>query len=172
MSFILSKERDDDCRAAFERYEAYVDAEKHRFPSEAYALVTSDWYFGFSDHRAPHDAWLEACTISEARSDSEHPVSSISISLKLLGAYHDGHIGFHYEGVTAYSLSSDNLSRGHGDWRYDEFRVSESGTLIHEIEWWGAEGPVTWLIEAADVRHSWHPFHQDPSSTTSQPEPA
>lgn len=158
MSFILAKERDEDCRAAFEHYAAYLEVRKHCFPPKAFALATSDWYFGFDDHRAPHDAWLETFSIEEVRSYEGESAPATSITIKLLGAYHDGYIEFRYSGVIAYSMSSLNLTRGHSDWRYDEFRISDSGALIHEIQWWGMGQSATWLIEAADVQHSWHPF--------------
>jgi len=40
-------------------------------------------------------------------------------------------------------------------WRYDEFRLSENGHLLQEIEW--ATGS-RWLIEANDVEFNWRPF--------------
>ena len=50
----------------------------------------------------------------------------------------------------------------HGNWRYDEFRVSELGHLLHEIEWAGARGAqrrsFSWLIEADDIDFRWIPM--------------
>lgn len=158
MPFILAKQRDEDCSAAFERYSAYLEAERSRFPPFALELAMSDWYYSFGDHRVPHDAWLDSVTMSEIRGGSDDSPPTTSIRIRLLGAYHDGHIELSYSGVVACSMQSLNLRRGHGDWRYDEFRISESGKLIHEIEWWGMGATATWIIEASDVRHSWHPF--------------
>ena len=44
---------------------------------------------------------------------------------------------------------------GHQDWRYDEFRVTDQGHVLHEIEWNGFLETGRWLIEASDVIHSW-----------------
>jgi hypothetical protein len=48
----------------------------------------------------------------------------------------------------------------HGDWRYDEFRLSERGHLIHEIEWaYGVEcRAFSWIIEADDIDFRWIPL--------------
>jgi hypothetical protein len=48
----------------------------------------------------------------------------------LLGAYQDLELEFYYPKVFAYSLQGDALERGHGDWRYDEFRLLETGILF------------------------------------------
>lgn len=161
MPFILSKQRDKDCVAAFNDYTVYLEQEKHRFPKGALELATSNWYFSFDDHRAPHDAWLESVTVSETRDEEGEELARTSIMITLLGAYHDGYIQFVYSGVVAYSMKSLNLANGHCDWRFDEFRLSEAGNLIHEIEWWGSGEHAIWIIEASDVHYSWHPLDVD-----------
>lgn len=68
MTYILSAHRDLGPPAStnyWEQYQTYLRTHRDRFPRGAYALATSDWYFTFSDHRSPHDAWLE--------SDSSNP---------------------------------------------------------------------------------------------------
>lgn len=50
---------------AFQRYRDYLNTHAARFPRGALALALSGWYFDPSDHRCPHDAWLEGITISE-----------------------------------------------------------------------------------------------------------
>jgi hypothetical protein len=156
MSFILAAQRDHDPVGAFERYAAYLDSNRNRIPPSALALIDSDWYFGFEDHRAPHDSWLQDIRISESRPDDEDSPPGITIRIRLLGAYHDGVIELTYSGVVSYSLQTPDLTRGHCDWRYDEFRISEAGHLIHEIEWCGATDTGRWLIEAKEIQHSWH----------------
>jgi hypothetical protein len=121
-------------------------------------LATSDWYFSFADHRCPHDAWLESATFSEPASGEQHEQRSVSLRIRLLGACHDGHIELFYPQVFRYSLACADASRGHGDWRYDEFRLSEHGHLLHEIEWWSPDAPAHWLIEASDVELRWLPL--------------
>lgn len=37
-------------------------------------------------------------------------------------------------------------------WQYDEIRLSESGHVVHEVEW---SSGSRWLIECADVTYEW-----------------
>src|SRR5512144_2919016 len=77
MAYILSKERDGSVakmKRNWDRYVAYLRKNERRFPAGAYSLATSDWYFGASDHRAPHDAWLEEVTISEPSSGGRNEI--------------------------------------------------------------------------------------------------
>lgn len=86
----------------------------------------------------------------------------VAIAIRLLGAYHDGFIEFRYRDVARYRINltpeRDVPGTGHRDWRYDEFRLAHGGRVEHEIEWWGRGPTGTWLIEAANVEYSWHPF--------------
>ena len=63
-----------------------------------------------------------------------------------------------YPRVYAYRIMMADTEAGHGDWRYDEFRVTDNGRLLHEIEWWTWQEGGTWLIEADDVEHRWVPL--------------
>jgi hypothetical protein len=159
MTFILSLQRDEDTAKAFDSYRKYIAASRQAFPPHAYELATSEWYFDFRDHRCPHDAWLESLSITEPASGDRSEHRHTSIRFRLLGAYHDGHIEFFYPLVFRYSLSGSPAERGLGDWRYDEFRISSDGHLVHEIEWAGSPGDVgsRWIIEASDVEFQWIP---------------
>jgi hypothetical protein len=163
MVFILSDDgRDEDVRTAFERYTGYLKQDAARFPPRAYQLATSDWFYNAGDHRCTHDAWLESFEILETPEREAH-LRSCSISLRLLGAYRDGHIEMTYPTVFSHSFQSFMAGKvtSHGDWRYDEFRLSQRGRLIHEIEWAGAPGAqgksFSWLIEADDIEFRWIP---------------
>jgi hypothetical protein len=71
----------------------------------------------------------------------------------LLGAYHDCRIELTYPKVYFYRFGSRDSGTGAGDWRYDEFRLTDDGRVIHEIEWaFGPARGASWLIEAADVQ--------------------
>ena len=155
--FILSPEREADAKRAFANYAEYLEKNRAGFPSSAYALATSDWYFDPAVHHAPHDAWLESLTIAEPSSGARSEIRKTAITIKLLGAYHDGYIELHYPEVFAYRLSAVGLATGHGDWRYDEFRLDQEGRVIHEIQWAAREVDETWLIVACDVQHKWLP---------------
>lgn len=155
--YILS-ERADDPGVAFARYREYLKANEYHFPPGAYALATSDWYFDFRQHKCPHDAWLEWAKFEEPSEGDRHERRTVSLSINLLGAYHDGTIELRYPRVFEYRLSSAALDGGHRDWRYDEFRLDERGRLVHEIEWCGHKDTGSWLIVASDIEYTWSPF--------------
>jgi hypothetical protein len=158
MVYLLSADgRNDDVAGAYRRYRAYLDSTKAVFPASAHALATSDWYFDFADHRCPHDAWLETLEVNEPSSGDRRENRALAIKVRLLGAYHDGHIELRYPRVFNYALSTTHGDCGHRDWLYDELRISDRRTLIHEIEWSGAGGG-RWLIEASDLAFEWLPF--------------
>ena len=159
MTFILSKQRDTDVAKAFERYRKYLDSSKHIFPPSAFELATSQWYFDPAEHKCPHDGWLETCAIAEASSGGKNEFRIVTITNTLLVAYHDGYIRFYYPKVFAYRLDSISTESGHQDWRFDEFRVSDSGRLVHEIEWCGDKHTAKWSIEADDVQLIWMPLN-------------
>ena len=71
----------------------------------------------------------------------------------LLGAYHDLKLWIVYKGVVSLNVDGPNLVNGHGDWRYDEFRVSEDGRLVHEIEWASHKDHARWIITAEDIEY-------------------
>ena len=151
MTFILAPERDIDAHGAFRRYREYLQQEEARFPPEALALATSDWYLGADDHRAPHDAWLLSAFFEEIGRGERSQTRSLSLRLSLLGAYRDLELQLVYPKVFAYTFQGRLVEGGHGDWRYDEFRVSKDGHLVHEIQWCGMDDGATWVIEADDV---------------------
>jgi hypothetical protein len=161
MAYILAAERhrpEPEASRLWKEYEGYLKSNAARFPPGALALATSDWYFGFFDHRAPHDAWLEEATFAEPATGERNELRSLNLRVTLLGAYHDFILEFFYPEVFSYTLSNPATGGGHFDWRYDEFRLSEDGKLIHEIEWAGPPGYAgRWLIEASDVQFTARP---------------
>lgn len=158
MAFLLSTDGfDDDAAAHYRRYKEYLQSVKEVFPPSAFALASSDWYHDFNNHHCPHDAWLESVTLHEHASDERQAKRSLSITVRLLGAYHDGHIELLYPRVFAYRLDAWKSELGHKDWRYDELRLSDRNALIHEIEWCGMHDTGRWLIEASDLEFRWLP---------------
>lgn len=172
--YILAAQRDPPeargdapYRDPFPAYRAYLAENEHRFPPGAYALATGGWWFDARDHRCPHDAWLESAVIREPSKGQRNEVRKTRIRVRLLGARHDGHLELLYRRVFAYRMDVGGAGYGHGDWRYDEFRVTGEGRLIHEIEW---SGLGTWLIEAQDIEYRWIPFPRPAEPTTPDPE--
>ncbi|WP_374334301.1 hypothetical protein [Leeia sp.] len=158
MTYILAEQRDqDDLKAAAQcwaAYQAFLQDNQQHFPPGAYALATSDWFYNFRDPRCPHDAWLEWARFEEPSEGERSEIRTTSLRVRLLGAYHDLWLELYYPRVYAYTCEVTPADHGHGDWRYDEFRLSERGHLLHEIEW--ADGG-RWLIEASDLQFSWLP---------------
>jgi hypothetical protein len=67
--------------------------------------------------------------------------------------------------VFAYTLSSVASQKWHGDWRYDEFTLTDAGHLLHEIEWIGWNGAASrWLVEASDLVLTTHDLVARPDS--------
>src|SRR5919202_1729543 len=149
----------EELRPRFEAYRRYLDSVREQLPPAAFAFATADWHYAFSDHRCPHDAWVEALTISEPASGERQEQRRIDIHVRLLGAYHDGHIDLYYRDVRSYTLelpaSPSRIKIGHGDWRDDEVRLSERGLVLHEIVFVGGSH---WLIECEDIQYEWRPF--------------
>jgi len=161
MTYILAAERhrpEPEASELWAQYQKYLSENSHQFPPGALALATSDWYYGFSDHRAPHDSWLESALFSEPATGNRSEIRVLTLRVTLLGAYHDQILEFFYPEVFSYMLSNPGTDGGHFDWRYDEFRLSDKGHLIHEIEWAGApEYAGRWIIEASDVQFAARP---------------
>ena len=158
MAFLLATDgRDEDVVGAFQRYREYLSSVANSFPPSAGALATSDWYFNPEDHRCPHDSWLESLSMIERSSGEQHDIRTLSLRVRLLGAYHDGYLELYYPQVFAYRLAVERGESGHRDWRYDELRLSDKGRLVHEIEWSGMIDTGVWVIEASDVEFRWMP---------------
>jgi hypothetical protein len=157
--FVLSKQldTDGDPNISFRRYRDYVEANRAQFPPAAYDLISSGLLLDASDHRCPHDGWLEWARFEEPSEGDRHEIRTLSLRIRLLGAYHDMYVELFYPRVFSYSMSNPASQAGHSDWRYSEIRLSESGNIIHEIEWAGPSGAeARWVIEASDVQLTTH----------------
>ena len=160
MAYLLSNDgRDENVVVAFEKYRNYIESNKNKLSSSAYNLAISEWFYNFQDHKCPHDAWLENLLIFEPSEGERCEARKTEIIVKLLGSYHNGYIELIYKNVSSFKIDAFNIKAGHSDWRYDEFRLSESGLLLHEIEWSGYKDTSNWLIEAEDIEYSWTEKH-------------
>jgi hypothetical protein len=100
MTFILGTDRrEENAIEAFRRYADYLRSKSDIFPPSAFSLATSDWYFDPCDHRCPHDAWLESVNLRELSSTERNATRYLSLTVRLLAAYHDGFIELHYPRV-------------------------------------------------------------------------
>jgi hypothetical protein len=137
----------------WKRYRAYLKSQEGRLPEATREVVLADWYHDRSDPRCPHDGWVELAKILS------HDKKPTTITITLLGAYHNGHITFEYEDVSEYSLRDTGPHRdGNRDWLQDEVRMA--GKMVaHEILF--GRG-VRWLITCRAISYHWHP--SDPTS--------
>lgn len=169
--FILSGERDKDAAGAFKRYSAYVEQNKSRFTTNVYELASSNWYFYANDHRCPQDARLvkfmmveeeKKRKISKPLADTDRNLKglfagdTVHLQVRLLNTFADGVIEFVYINLKEYKMRAVDISRGHWDWRYDEFRVTSDGFMLHEIEWGQQDSnDAIWRIVAEDIKYKW-----------------
>ena len=152
--------------ARFKAYRADLRRDQQRMPQRAYEFASADWHYDASDHRCPHDAWLNTMSVVEPSSGEREETRSLEIRIELLGAYHDGRIRLTYPGVRHYSLfqprdgaRGPTPSRGHGDWLLDEVRVSpqsrpDQRLVVHEVV---LSRGGSWTIEAEDILYEWIP---------------
>ncbi len=153
MPFILSEQRDSEewSPGFWARYQEYLKQNESKFPKPAFKLASSEWWYSFESPKAPHDSRLISATITE-RLVNHRPVCSLII---VLSSAMKGEITLTYSGVKRYQLAMPKEQYpGHGDWRFDEFSISEDGWVVHTIEW--ADGP-TWVITAKNIRHQYKP---------------
>lgn len=125
-------------------------------PGAMKLALWSDWY-DFSVHHGPHDAHLMEARLFQAASGEFLEDAVLSLNIELLGAYHDGKINLRYPHVFRYEIGSQDCTLPMNDWRYDEFKLSDNGRLLHEIEWGNGD---RWLIEADDIEYKWLPFEK------------
>jgi len=138
----------------------YLESVRESLPISAFEFATASWRQS-DDHRSLHDSWVESLIVIEPSSGDRHEKRSIEIQVRLLGSYHDGYMTINYRGVQSYSLETPlefklpPLHVGHGDWLYDEVRLSEQKFVIHEVEF--SRGS-RWLIECQDIDWKWEPI--------------
>ena len=123
------------------------------------SFATHPWYSDPSDHRCPHDAWLESCEIREAAHGERGGGRTTEITIRLLGAYHDGYIALRYSGVERFVISSEAVAAGLRDWLSDRFTVTSSELIRHDITWSGqhVEDGSHWSIDARHIQYEWLP---------------
>jgi hypothetical protein len=133
---------------ASRRYREYLQTIASRLPIAAREFALADWHYNHADHRCPHDSWLEDVNVWVAAMGDRREKRRAQIRSRFLGAYHDGYLELVYSDVSSFCVD-----QGLGDWLYDEVRLSDEGSIIHEIEFAGGY----WNIVAKDIRATWIP---------------
>lgn len=169
MAFILTKDRPanspEEWQVSWSNYCDYLASIKSRLPPTAYDFASASWHYDFSDPKSPHDGWLDSLVIKETGDGERRQHRTVQLGIQLLGAFQNGHIDISYCEVQGYSLSHrsdltlDADIRRHGDWLYDEVRLSPRGNVEHEIEW---SGGSNWVIESKDIAYVWREDVQRP----------
>ena len=139
---------------AYSKYREYLKTNKHRFAKGAYALASAEWRNSRDDHRSLHDAWLESFTVNLDYDNN----SEVEVTIVLLGPFHDGLTVIEYSKVLCVNVDGWHDPSDLGDLVRDEVRLSDKGNVIHEIQW---AGGCRWMIEAADLHHSWNPISEE-----------
>ena len=144
----------------WQEYAQYLESVRELMPRSAFEFATASWRDNVN-HRCLHDSWVESLTLAEPSQGDRHQNRSLEIHVRLLGSYHDGHTTISYREVQSYSLETPlefklpPLDVGHGDWLYDEVRLSEHKFVVHEVEF--SRGS-RWLIECKDIDWKWAPI--------------
>ena len=135
MTYILSKDLPHRESLIYEKrraeqwsvYQERLRKIKRRLPLSVREYALAEWHYDFTDHRCPHDAWLEQVIIREPASGERSEIRSLEIEVKLLGAYHDGQIEFLYREVESYCLDQphrkgkwETKEKGHKDFGVDD----------------------------------------------------
>jgi hypothetical protein len=162
--FILGKDFDKEnprdfplFNSRFDEYKNYLHSVNKKFPESAREFALADWRLNTTDHRCPHDSWVEYLRIIEQSVEKNRRLRNLHIELRLLGAYHDGFLDLDYVNVKNYSLNKNTSWNSHGDWLFDEVRLSDKNLVLHEIEFASGE---YWLIECEDIKFEWKPFEK------------
>ena len=133
------------------RYKAYLLENRDKFPESAFSLASAEWRNNFNDHRAPHDSWICDINFHDGALPRFPGSGCRDLRLVMLGAYHDGHLHLLYRDVESFSMAATGLVQIHRD----EIRLSETGRVLHEIEFLGAPN---WLIVCSDIEWEWRPL--------------
>lgn len=153
-------------RKFFDAYDQYLKALGSRLPSSVREFALASWYKDAQSHQCPYDAWVESVQLVESAAGPSKDRRSLNIEIRLLGAYHDGHIAYKYDDVQNYALVfpviNERLAKAaHDGWRLDEIRVSPANNVIHEIAF---KSGARWLIECKSITYSWLPLIGENSS--------
>lgn len=136
-------------------YKAYIDSIRDRLPPQVYEFAIGSWHYVFTNPRSLHDSWVEEIFLKETVVGPDRHHRVLSISLRLLGAYHNGYTYLTYEQVTGYDMEMKQPSRGsnhgHGDWLIDEVSLADTGEIIHDILF---SSGTTWTIKCHNIIYS------------------
>jgi hypothetical protein len=166
VSFLIDEWPITDVQKLEERrraYKSYLQSVQNSLPPHVFEFAAAPWHYDHTDHRCPHDGWLESLTVRENAEGDRRQLRCIEIELLLFGASHDGHMRMTYRAVSSYFItlptceSSFGNRVGHGDWLVDEFRLSTNGLILHKVLF---SSGSRFEIECHDFDWEWIPSRQ------------
>jgi hypothetical protein len=131
-----------------DKYLAYLATIKERLPRATYRFAAAEWHYDYNHPTCPHDAWVQEIRTREIARGKRHEIRKTQIEITLLGAYHDRLLKLTYKDVASHSINSLQSQRGFWDWLIDEVSLSDSGNVVHEIEF---DHQAVLKIECADI---------------------
>ena len=161
MAYLTGRNDEDlsveESRRRFKAYQQYLESIRPALPVSAHEFASASWHYDPRDPKCPHDAWVESINIIEPAKGERHEIRGIEIHMRLLGAYHDGHIEIRYLNVSRYATDVAQSSIcGHGDWLVDEIGLTPAGAVMHTIDF--VNGTVH--IECGDICYQWIPLEE------------
>jgi len=166
MSFLVDEWLITDIQKLEERrraYKSYLQSVQNSLPPRVFEFAAAPWHYDHTDHRCPHDGWLESLTIREIAEGDRRQHRRIEIELLLLGAFHDGHMRMTYMAVSSYLSTLPTCESpfgnkvGHPDWLVDEFRLATNGLIVHNVLF---SSGSRFEIECQDFDWEWMPSLQ------------
>lgn len=124
---------------SFDLYRAYLETNRDSFPINVFEFAHDIERHTLSSPHSLHDSWLTSITVKENRKKHRPFEPKPSIELILLGQMHDRDIVLTYSGVASFFMTGNKNPYNWadtflGDVSCHEVRLSETGLLVHEIE--------------------------------------
>jgi hypothetical protein len=147
---------DDDPNSG-DRYFVYLRSIQNRLPVHVFEFASNDDHYNLTSHSSLHDAWLESVVISEPWEGKRQQSRSITVTISLLGPYHDRQITLEYREVCHIAIDvpdeyamSPSYRVGNGDLLHHEIRFEEPDVIVHDIQF--SRGS-RYLIKCHDLIH-------------------
>ena len=134
-------------------YFAYLATVQGQLPAHVASFAGDPRHYSLSDHESLHDAWLESVEVREESSGERAEVRWTTITIRLLGPFHDCTHVLRYTGVRRYELAAAGVRAGHGDVYTHEVRLAQDGISIEHELLFAGRTEARMLIECADFTH-------------------
>lgn len=129
---VLKQQTEDGWRAG-EAYSKYLEVIGIKLPEETRSFVLAPWYRDPSNHDCPHDSWLKDVILKAGVREDDR---SMNLSISVLGAFWDRILTFQYINICDCRIDFSGTQKANvGEWLVDEFDVTDSGLVTHEIQW-------------------------------------